>query len=190
MAQIKKNEVRSKILEAAEALFVERGYVDTTMTAIAGTADISKSNIYVYFPSKLDILWAISAPWLRQHFDALEQDIHAISDPKEKIRYLFRALWCRIPADRKNFANNMMQALSTTSRSDGYSRELLMMCETRFAEFLADALGTPVSNMRAAAHIALMAFDGYAIGHNLGVDETSATTASDAMADLLLKRYG
>lgn len=190
MAQVKKDLVRANILHAAEELFRERGYTDTTMAAIADAADVSKSNIYVYFASKLEIVWAISDSWLRESFDRLEARAQAIPDKKEQLRFLFRALWCDLPAERNNFANNIMQALSTTTESEGYSRELLAICEARFAGLLADALETSVTNTRAPAHIALKAFDGYAIGRNLGADESAAIESSDAMADLLFSRYG
>lgn len=190
VAQVKKDEVRTNILEAAEALFRERGYNVTTMTAIADTAAISKSNIYVYFASKLEIVWALSDSWLRESFDRLESRAQAISNKQEQLRFLFRALWCDLPADRDNFANNIMQALTTTTEDDGYSRDLLAICEARFAGLLANALGTSVANTRAPAHIALKAFDGYAIAHNLGSGACAAAAASDAMADLLYARYG
>ena len=190
MAQIKKDEVRTNILHAAEALFRERGYNDTTMTAIAEAAAVSKSNIYVYFASKLEIVWALSDSWLRESFDRLEASAQAIPKKQEQLRFLFRALWCDLPADRDNFANNIMQALTTTTENDSYSRELLAICEARFAGLLANALGTSVANTRAPAHIALKAFDGYAIAHNLGSGAGAAAAASDAMADLLLDRYG
>lgn len=192
MAQVKKQEVRDHILQGAERLFAERGYVDTTMAAIAAASDVSKSNIYVYFSSKLEILWAISNPWLRQRFDALETEAKAIPDVEHRVRMIFRFLWCELPAERNGFANNMMQALSTTSESEGYSRELLGWCEERFAQILAQALETPghdQNDIRSLAHIAFMAFDGFAVGQNLGVPDNVCQPSADAMAGLVMQRY-
>lgn len=192
MAQVKKQEVRDHILKGAESLFADNGYVGTTMAAIAAASGVSKSNIYVYFSSKLEILWAISNPWLRQRFDALEADAHSIPEVEERVRMIFRFLWCELPAERNGFANNMMQALSTTSESDGYSRELLGWCEERFAEILGEALEIPEheqGDIRSLAHIAFMAFDGFAVGQNLGVPNNACRPSADAMSGLLMQRF-
>lgn len=185
MAQVKKDEIQNKILFAAETLFGDRGYVDTSMSAIAFSAGISKSNIYVYFNSKLEILWAISDPWLRNCFERLEERLDDLHDPKERLRALFLALWYEFPADRNGFANNIMQALSTTSNSDGYSRELLSFCETRFTELLAKSLPSTPIDVRSLSHIAFMAFDGFAIGHKLGSSAKEAEHSADAFVQLI-----
>ncbi|MGZ5843227.1 MAG: TetR/AcrR family transcriptional regulator, partial [Xanthobacteraceae bacterium] len=56
MAQIKKKEIRHAILDAAYKLFSKRGYSDTNIANIARTAGVAPANVYVYFPSKLEIL--------------------------------------------------------------------------------------------------------------------------------------
>ena len=46
----------NSILEAAEALFEEKGFEATSVDDIAKTADMSKSTLYVYFKSK-ELIW-------------------------------------------------------------------------------------------------------------------------------------
>ncbi|MBP5609104.1 MAG: TetR/AcrR family transcriptional regulator [Lachnospiraceae bacterium] len=53
--QIKKEEVREKILAVSESLFIRYGYTKTSLNMIAGKCYISKSNIYRYFASKEEI---------------------------------------------------------------------------------------------------------------------------------------
>ncbi|MBO6783043.1 MAG: TetR/AcrR family transcriptional regulator [Alphaproteobacteria bacterium] len=185
MAQVKKDEIRDRILASAESLFAEHGYVDTTMASIAKLADVSKSNIYVYFGSKLEILWAISDPWLRERFDALESEIAELPDSQSRIERLFEALWIDLPAERNGFANNMMQALSTTDDSDGYSRDLLAYCETRISTLLSRSLPAVPLDVQAISHIALMAFDGFAIGQRLSGGPDIARNSVRAFANLL-----
>lgn len=48
----KKEECRSKIIDAAVALFSKKGIDNTTMEEIAETADFAKGTLYNYFPSK------------------------------------------------------------------------------------------------------------------------------------------
>ncbi len=52
-------ERRARILDAAEALFVEVGYVNTTMVRIAERAGMSKRTLYETFPDKRDIFTAV-----------------------------------------------------------------------------------------------------------------------------------
>lgn len=191
MVQVKKEPVRRRILETATRLFEENGYATTTMAAIASASGVSKSNIYVYYPAKLDILWAISDSWLRARFDAIEREVSRIPGEREKLRRIFRFLWCELPADRNGFANNMMQALSTRAEDEPYSRELLARCEARFAALLAKSLDRD-SRVRAdpemIAHLAFMAFDGFAIGHHLGTAKQRAEASVDQMTELLSAR--
>ncbi|SFY07687.1 TetR/AcrR family transcriptional regulator [Ruminococcus sp. XPD3002] len=53
--QVKKDEIRNKILEMAQRLFIKRGYENTSLKQIAEKSNISKSNIYRYYSSKEDI---------------------------------------------------------------------------------------------------------------------------------------
>ncbi|TXT67534.1 MAG: putative TetR family transcriptional regulator [Promethearchaeota archaeon] len=50
---------RIEILTAAEKLFLEQGYDDTTMKEIARKAEFSKGTLYNYFDSKKDLYLAI-----------------------------------------------------------------------------------------------------------------------------------
>jgi|SRR5450432_3125999 AcrR family transcriptional regulator len=50
---------RCRILEAAEALFDEKGIDRVTMTEIISATELRTSTIYQYFSSKDDLVWAI-----------------------------------------------------------------------------------------------------------------------------------
>jgi len=54
---------RDQILEAAAAIFAEKGYQRATVREIAARAGIAPGTIYLYFESKRDLLLAI-ADWL------------------------------------------------------------------------------------------------------------------------------
>lgn len=55
-------QTRRQILEAASALFQERGYVATTMDAIAQQADVAVETVYSRFGNKVTLLEAILEP--------------------------------------------------------------------------------------------------------------------------------
>ena len=52
MAQVLKEEVRNRILEAAEQVFYEKDYRGAKLTEIAKKADIPVALIYTYFKNK------------------------------------------------------------------------------------------------------------------------------------------
>lgn len=52
MAQVLKEEVRARIVEAAERTFAEKGYEEATIGEIARVAGISTGNVYRYYEDK------------------------------------------------------------------------------------------------------------------------------------------
>ena len=58
MAQVKKPQARTAILDAALRLFRRQSYHATTLAQVAREAGMSSATLYVYFNSKLDILYA------------------------------------------------------------------------------------------------------------------------------------
>jgi AcrR family transcriptional regulator len=60
---------RADIAEAAVALFLERGFDETTMDDLAAAAGVSRRTAYRHFPSKDDLVFEQPRSWLG-HFDA------------------------------------------------------------------------------------------------------------------------
>jgi AcrR family transcriptional regulator len=54
----KKLMTRAAILEAAESMFAERGFDNVTVAEIADAVNISAKTLFVYFPSKDDLVFA------------------------------------------------------------------------------------------------------------------------------------
>lgn len=63
-----RSEHRTQLLDAAQSVFVERGYHAAAMDEIADRAGVSKPVLYQHFPGKLDLYLAL----LDQHCDTLE----------------------------------------------------------------------------------------------------------------------
>jgi AcrR family transcriptional regulator len=51
---------RGRIIAAAQKLFADLGYQDATMTAIAAAADVHVATLFTHFPSKRDLMAALS----------------------------------------------------------------------------------------------------------------------------------
>ena len=73
----RKQQIRSDLLLAATDLFAERGYEQTTLTAVADQAGIHVQTLYRHFPTKADFiaeLWRESLLAFEQFFVARECD--------------------------------------------------------------------------------------------------------------------
>ena len=190
MVQRKKPEVRDAILAAAFRLFSRRGYADTMVADIAQEAGVSPGNVYIYFRSKLEILYTIYDPWLKARIERLDHEIAALRSPRLRIRRLLVALWREIPSEENGFLNNIMQAISATNPSEGYRSTLVRWLEKRIAGMIADAL-PPARRARLAkarvAHVLIMAFDGFAIDRHLHPRRIALDDVTiDAVTDMLL----
>ena len=170
MGQIKKPHLREAILASAYGLFAARGYAATSVPAIAAGAGVSTANVYVYFRSKLDILYAIYDPWLRARLLRLEAELQKIAVPQKRLQHLFRTLWRDIPVEENGFVNNMMQALSTIGMDGRWRPALLRWMEAHLARLFRSCLEPARRRQFARAdigHFLVMAFDGYIIHRRL-----------------------
>ena len=83
---VKAPEVRkAEIVEAAEGLFREKGYLSTSVAEIVKSAGISHGSFFYYFPTKQDVLVALG----RSRLTAFQKTLRAwVADenltPKEK----------------------------------------------------------------------------------------------------------
>jgi AcrR family transcriptional regulator len=189
VVQIKKKEIRQAILDAAYKSFSKQGYSATNVANIARTAGVTPATVYVYFPSKIDILFSLYEPWLTKQFDALERSLQRIADPRQRLRKILSALWREIPSADNGFANNMIQAISAANGREGYSPALRLAVEERVAGLLEDCLPAgDRKNARDVANIMLMAFDGYALNFHLKDGAVCSARQLALFADVLIAR--
>ena len=57
-------ERREELMDAAQALFVKKGVVQTTIEQITVAAGAAKGTFYLHFSSKDDVLAALPSRWL------------------------------------------------------------------------------------------------------------------------------
>ena len=188
MVQVKKPQARAAILDAAQRLFRRQSYHTTTLAQIARAAGMSTANLYVYFGSKLDILYAVYEPWMHARLDALQQKVKRTDLPRERIRLILRTLWRDIPAEANGFVNNIVQALSTAGPGEIYKPALLNWMEERIGVMIRDALPPQrrgVIDKTRLAHLLVMALDGYSIHNHINPRGVADKATIDAMAGLL-----
>jgi AcrR family transcriptional regulator len=189
VGQVKKPEVRDAILKTALQLFSKKGYARTTLEDIARGSGVSTANVYVYFRSKLEILYAIYDPWMRERLNSLESRMAALERPEEKLRLLLTTLWRDIPAEKHGFVNNIMQAISSATARDRYRPTLLKWMEQHLERMLAVAL-PPARRRRLEgarlAHLLVMAFNGYIIYHHINPRAPVDAETVDVVCAMLL----
>lgn len=96
----KKAALRQTIAEVAVRLFLERGFDEVTISEIAEAADVARTTLFSYFPTKEALVFAQDQDWeqrlvnavrdrpanlslpqaLRQVFHAIRADAHAMPD--------------------------------------------------------------------------------------------------------------
>ena len=189
MPQVKKEDVRTRIVEAARTTFELSGYDRASMIEIARRARLAPSTLYVYFPSKFEVMFAIYDPWLRRQLKRLEESLRGIASPKTRLQKIFESLFGTIPRAENGFSHSFIQALLLLEPGQRYSRTLLRDVEGQIAEMVRAAISP--SNLtsiqiQAAAHLAMMAFDGFALNVRLRRDDRSHKAAGDVLVALLL----
>jgi len=92
--RLRAEQTRSRVLDAAAALFIERGYVATTVEAIAARADVAPETVYSRFGNKRTLLATVIDVSIAGNQPLLEQEwVRAMreeADPHERVRTLAR----------------------------------------------------------------------------------------------------
>jgi AcrR family transcriptional regulator len=190
MAQRQKAEVRDAIMNSAFRQFSKRGYTGATIPQIAAGANVSTANFYVYFRSKLEVVFAIYEPWLRMQLDKLEEESDLIADPERRLRHILTVLWRDIPAMNNGFSTNIMQALSAATRDEGYESRAIRWAEGKIAGMIKRAVvlaEAPSIDSAQIAHILFMAFDGFSLNYHLNPWAACDDAIVDAFCQLLLR---
>ena len=99
----KKHEVaalhRERIMTAAEGLFSEKGYVQTTIDDISKASEYSRRTIYAYFENKEDILHHIIEKGLR----TLKADIEKAVSRSDDFVGRYKAICAAMKAYQRNY---------------------------------------------------------------------------------------
>lgn len=115
-------ERKSEILDAAEILFISKGYAKTTINDILQTVGIAKGTFYHYFKSKEEVMDAV----IRRMIDAgVEAAKKIASDSKLTVQ---EKLFQMILAQRPNKENNreqMIEELHHVNNAEMHQKSLV-----------------------------------------------------------------
>jgi TetR/AcrR family transcriptional regulator len=86
-----------ELLDAALALFVEKGFAATRVEEVAARAGVSKGTLFLYFPSKEELFKAVVRETIAGRFDEWNAEFERFEgDSAEMLRYCMHAWWERI----------------------------------------------------------------------------------------------
>ena len=82
--------MKESIFEAATAVLNEHGVNGTTMNRVAEAAELAKSSLYDYFPSKDDLLQFVSDRVVAPFVQAVEETVQADLPAPQKLERILR----------------------------------------------------------------------------------------------------
>ena len=97
--QLRTQETRARLLNAAEEVFVRDGYEAAQLDAIAAAADRSKGAVYTHFKSKEDLFLALFEHRTRSYIERLVASLKSCASQKQSLA-VFRQFYVELDHDR------------------------------------------------------------------------------------------
>lgn len=188
MAQVKKSDVRERILLGAYETFRNKGYQNTQMTEIAKAAGVTPSNIYNYYASKFRLFYEVFSPILIARLERMAEDVRKLTTARERLRLILQTLWVDIPNEDNSFSHNLIQAIVTAPPESDKPHFLLKWCEDFVRDLIAESLPPEREGIMRDSSLAFliwMAFDGFSVNAGRGEDRDMESLIT-SFVDLLL----
>ncbi len=125
-------ETRRRLLDAAIACLIERGYANTTTSEIAERAGLSRGAQLYHFPKKEELLTCAVEHLFELMFGEMKEKVSRLTDENDRRAVAIDLLW--------EIANGRLTTawleLMVASRTDSYLRESVSAVNGRMAEFI------------------------------------------------------
>lgn len=82
---MQKIDTKTKILNAAEQLFAERGFADTSLRLITSQAEVNLASVNYHFGSKKELIQAVLARYLEVFVPGLESALTALNKHQTRV---------------------------------------------------------------------------------------------------------
>ncbi|MFS0824270.1 TetR/AcrR family transcriptional regulator [Bacillus sp. 1P02SD] len=103
-------ETREKLLRAAEEVFGQKGYYETSIVNISQEANVAQGTFYNYFPSKKDIFDELIRQYSRELRLAIKEEMGKAKTFEEAQRKGFKAFFTWVK-NRRNLYSIVQQAV-------------------------------------------------------------------------------
>jgi TetR/AcrR family fatty acid metabolism transcriptional regulator len=100
------------ILEAAEVLLAEQGYHGTTMEEIASQVGISKGTVYLHFPSKDELIYALFERQVSAFRQSVEDAIMERAPARVRLEHILRDAFTQMFTRHTRLNQTLAAALS------------------------------------------------------------------------------
>ncbi|MFC5703444.1 TetR/AcrR family transcriptional regulator [Cohnella faecalis] len=94
LREARKNELKEKLFRTAVELFREKGYENVTVDEITSACGVAKGTFFNHFAKKDHVLLYLGRSQV-ERMEEIAIKLRQISDPKERVRSLFRSLLSR-----------------------------------------------------------------------------------------------
>lgn len=129
-----------EILEAARAVFCEKGYDNAAVSEIAARIGVVEGTVYKYFESKRALLLRVLEHWYEEMFGDYARDLAGVAAARQRLRLL---IWRHLRSVRDYPA--LCRLMFREVRSDvDYRGSSLHAMNRRYTQFLADVLDAGV----------------------------------------------
>ena len=88
-----RQEREALILQAAEAVLLEKGYHEMSIDEIAARVGIAKGTVYLHFPSKEELVLALVERDMQKLLDIVENSLSMETTAYGKLQIIFQALY-------------------------------------------------------------------------------------------------
>ncbi|MCP2324368.1 AcrR family transcriptional regulator [Hamadaea flava] len=181
----KQQRARDEIIEAAYALFAERGYPVVTVADIADRAEVGRTTFFRYFGDKQEVVFANEQDWLddvtRRYRDASTGREPTLAQALVSLRDVAEAVSAAATKDPRRYRVREQLIADNPELTDRAARK-----RRRFAELLTEILreqGAEPSTATLAPQVALACFTA---GHEIaGTDPRKLWPAVAAAFDAL-----
>jgi AcrR family transcriptional regulator len=135
----KAEQTRAQILDTALRLFAERGYVETTMRAIAEEAGVALGSAYYYFDSKEDLVHHFYVQLQLEQFAASEGILITERSFKNRLAGVLRAQMSVVGRHQRLFVGLFQIAADPANRLNPFNEataNIREKCLDRFREIV------------------------------------------------------
>ena len=185
---------RTAILDAATAVFAERGFFAAQVADIARGAGIAAGTVYLYFRSKDEILTSIFDRTMKEAIAEGREALAEVKDPIERLRRLAHMHLTRMGRDRSLAIVFQVELRQTTKFMERFSttglRDYLRLIQQTIEEGQTRGLFRRNISARTAAKVFFGALDEMATNWILSRRRYALAQQADEIVDLFVGGVG